>query len=261
MAADAERYVPVEPDGTLRDAAPNVAFMIHGLLSSRVEMGLSDDSAYEDDVNIYLAHLLCTYVQPPPSWHGYEYVSSYDSSVFEQVRHSTDARFKYTVYRANADHILMLMGIFHNPSGGRQTSLAAPLRIDDDTRAGRGKAYYDYASTYSACLHGRTSAITGVLGKLASGYERYLRLLGHLRVEYLNLIDRLGPGAMYRLERSVLALDLARARDAFLDAYAAWQRQPTPELCARLQQTAADLRRLDPEFRFELPEAPPHTAT
>jgi len=154
MAADTGWYVPVEPDGTLRAAAPNVAFMLHGLLSSRMEMGLADDGPGEDDVNIYLAHLLCAYVQPDPARLGHEYIAGYDSSVFEQVRHSTDARFKYTVYRANADHILMLMGIFDNAGGSRPTGLAAPLRLDDDARAGRGKAYYDYASTYSACLHG-----------------------------------------------------------------------------------------------------------
>ena len=261
MAADTGWYIPVEPGGAMRSAAPNVAFMIHGLLSSRVAMGFADDGPGEDDVNIYLAHLLCAYVQPAPARHGHEYVANYDSTVFEQVRQSTDTRFKYTVYRANADHILMLMGIFHNPAGGKPSALASPLRIDDDTRAGRGKAYYDYASTYSACLHGRSSAITGVLGKLAAGYERYLGLLGHLRGEYLHLIDRLGSGAMFHLEKSVLALDLARQRDVFLDAYAAWRQQPTPEAAAHLQRAAADLQRLDPEFRFELPESPPPTVT
>jgi hypothetical protein len=61
MAADTGWYVPVEPDGAMRAAAPNVAFMIHGLLSSRVAMGFADDGPGEDDVNIYLAHLLCAY--------------------------------------------------------------------------------------------------------------------------------------------------------------------------------------------------------
>ena len=255
MAADSGWYVPVEPEGGTGTAAPSVSFMLQGLLTSRIAMGFADEGPGEDDVNIYLAHLLCTYVQPEPVRRGHEYLALYDSSVFEQVRHSTDTRFKYTVYRANADHILMLMGIFHNAAGSKPTTLAPALRIDDDTRAGRGKAYYDYASTYSACLHGRSSAITAVLVKLAAGYERYLRLLGHLRGEYLHLIDRLGDGTLYHLERSVLALDLQRLRDAFLDAYAAWRQQPTPEALARVQRAAADIRRLDPDFRCDLPES------
>jgi len=82
-------------------------------------------------------------------------------------------------------------------------------------------------------------------------------LLAHLRSDYLNLIDRLGAGTMFHLERSVLVLDLARLRDAFLDAYAAWQRQPTSEATELVQRAAADLRRLDPDFRFDLPETPP----
>ncbi len=254
MPDESEWYVPVERTGSTGERVPSVSFMIHGLLSSRVETGMSEDQLAEEDVNIYLTHLLCDYARPQYQLRVREFISAYDTSVFERVRTSTNARFKYTVYRANADHILLMMGVFHNPSGGRPSALAAPLRLDDDAHVGRGKVYYDYAFTYSRSIHGRRSGITDVLGKLAAGFERYLRLLSHMRGEYLNLIDRLSVGELYHLERGAQVLELSRQRDAFLDAYAEWRREPTPERRVHLLQTVARLQQLDHDFRFELPE-------
>ncbi|HZL85294.1 MAG TPA: hypothetical protein VFD07_07965 [Candidatus Krumholzibacteria bacterium] len=252
MSDDNEWFVPVERDGATGESTPSISFMVHGLLSSRVQTGMSDEDRPEEDVNIYLAHLLSEYLRPQHSLRIQEYVSHYDSSVFERVRTSTNTRFRYTVYKANADHILMMMGVFHNPGGGRPSTL--PRRIDDETVLGRGRAYYDYAFTYSRCLHGRSSAITGVLGKLAFGFERYLRLLMHLRGEYLKLIDHLSPGDLFHLERGVLGIDVSKQRDLFLDAYVAWRRDPTPLHREQLLRQAAALHQLDPEFDFKLPE-------
>jgi len=256
VAEDADKYVPVESSGASGAATPSISFMIHALLSSRIHSGLGDDSPPEDDVNIYLTHLLCDYVHPETKRRGRQYLSTYDTSVFERVRSSTNTRFKYTVYRANADHLLMMMGVFHNPTGARPKALAAPLQVRGETHVGRGKAYYDYAFTYSRSLYGRSSGITDVLGKLAAGFERYLRLLSYLRAEYLHLVDQLSPGDLFHLERGVLALDLARQRDVFLDAWSDWKRAPTPEHQTELRQAATDLERLDPNFHFEVPAAP-----
>jgi hypothetical protein len=254
MSQDSGWYVPVDHSGTSGDSAPNVSFMIHALLSSRIQAGLSDDDSQEEDVNIYLTHLLCEFIRPAYHIRVRDYLSPYNSSVFEHVRTSTDNRFKYTVYRANADHILMMMGLFQNPSGSKSTPLMAPLQVDDSVHAGRGKTYYDFAFTYSRSLFGPSSGITDVLGKLAAGFERYLRLLEQMRGEYLHLVDRLSDGEIFHLERDIQALEIERQRNLFLDAYAEWRRDPTPERRVQLQQAAGALRRLDPSFRFDLPD-------
>ena len=255
MSDDNDRYLPVERTGSIGDAVPNESFMIHGLLSSRVHTGLSDDELVEDDVNIYITHLLCDYLRPQYHLRVREYVSPYDTSVFERVRTSTSTRFKYTVYKANADHILMMMGLFDNPTGNRPQALAPVLATDDSTHVGRGKAYYDYAFTYSRSLFGRQSGICDVLGKLAAGFERYLRLLAQVRSEYLNLIGHMSVGELYHLERGLHSMDLAEQRDTFLDAYADWRRDPTPEHHERLTEAFRRLQRLDPNFHFDLPQS------
>ena len=253
MAHDDDRYLPVERTGSSGDAVPCESFMVHSLLASRVQMGLSDDDVVEDDVNIYITHLLCDYLRPQYHLRMRAYVSPFDTSVFERVRSSTNTRFKYTVYKANADYILMMMGVFDNATGSRPQSVAPLLALDEGSHVGRGKAYYDYAFTYSRSLFGRHSGISDVLGKLAAGFERYLRLLGHLRGEYLNILDRMSVGEIYHLERSVNAQELEQLRDAFLDAYADWSREPTTAHQERLVAAKQRLQQQDPSFRFDLP--------
>ncbi len=255
MPYDDDSYLPVERGGPSGEAVPCASFMIHGLLASRVQTGLSDDELVEDDVNIYITHLLCDYIRPQYHLRMQKYVAAYDTSVFERVRTSTNTRFKYTVYKANADHILMQRGVFDSPTGNRPQAIAPALALEEGVHVGRGKAYYDYAFTYSRSLFGRHSGISDVLGKLAAGFERYLRLLAHLRGEYLNLIDRLSVGELYHLERSVNSQELQQLRDAFLDAYAAWRREPTPEHRERLAAAKQCLQQQDPGFRFDLPES------
>jgi len=255
VAQDYEWYVPVEREGTSGERATDVHFMIRALLASRVDTGMSsEDAPNEEAVNIYLAYLLRDVASPQYHERVQAYISAFDSSVFERVRQSTDTRLKYTVYKANADHILLMMGLFQNPRGQRPVALPEELRIDDGVHLGRGKAYYDFAFTYGSSLFGRSSGIAAVLGTLSEGFPRYVKLLEHMRGQYFNLIARISEGEMFHLQRSVAAGDLPALRDQFLDAYADWRREPTAERRALLLETAARIEAIDPEFHFQLPE-------
>lgn len=255
MSEHFESYVPVERDGSSGDPRSAVYFMIRGLLSSRVESGMSDDDGpSEEDVNVYLTHLLCDFLKPAYHERANQYVSSHDTSVFEQVRNTTDTRLKYTVYKTNADHILMMTGLFQNADGQMPHAVQEPLRIDDETHLGRGKAYYDFAFTYSQSLFGRSSAIAGVLGKLSQRFERYVRLLTYMRIDYMNLVDRMSVGDAYHLQRELCTPDLAALRNDFLDSYRNWHDEPTAEHRAQLARAAARLHEADPSFRFDFPE-------
>ena len=254
MPENYESYIPVERDGSSGEPQSNVYFMVRGLLSSRIESGISDDDGPpEEDVNVYLTHLLCDFLRPEYHERANQYVSPLDTSVFEQVCNTTNKRIKYTVYKTNADHILMMTGLFQNVDGGPPRAPEA-LRISDESHLGRGKTYYDFAFTYSRCLFGHTSGITSVLNKLSNRFERYVRLLTYMRVDYLNLIDRMGAGEEYHLQRELRAGCVDGLRNEFLDAYGIWQREPTAAHRALLQNVAARLQDADPSFEFELPE-------
>jgi hypothetical protein len=255
MQDDVQRYIPVRNDGTSGEPESRASFMIRGLLSSRLEVGLPTDSRIEEeDVNIYLTHLLCSYVDPGYFLRIAKYLSAYDSTLFERVQYSTSVRLKYTVYKTNADHLLMSIGVFNNPAGRRPDVLPVPLQPAEELHVGRGKTYYDFASTYGQSVFGRSSAIADVMGKLSVGFEKYVKILSHMRGEYLNFVERMSEGELYHLQQSAQTEGLGALHNEFLDLYSEYRRNPSPELRARLVATAERLQRLDPSFQFELPE-------
>jgi hypothetical protein len=247
-----ERYNPVEPDGTVRGSEDRTGFMLRCLLATRTDIGLpSDDDGSEQDVNIYLARLLSAYADPRYCMRVGNYIAAHDSVVFEKVQHSPSKRFRYSVYRINADHLLMAIGVFANPRGRRPDSRPAVLRSDDSAHVGRAKTYYDFASTYSQCVFGRTSGVADVLGKLAAGFERYVRILATMRGEYLGFVGRLSEGEIYHLERAAQHEGLEALRDEFLDRFSEWKRTGTTEAHQRLVAVVERLQRADPDFRVD----------
>ena len=250
MQEDLQHFVPVQRDGASGEPQTNAYFMMRALLTSRVDLGLPSDADDEEhDVNIYLTHLLCDYVEPRRYARIAPYLAPYDTSIFERVQHSRSPRVRYTVYKANADHLLMTIGVFQNP-GGRSRPLPAPLQEPPVQAMGRAKAYYDFASTYGGDVFGRGSAVADVMGKLSTRFENYVRLLSHVRSEYFNLVARLGEGEIYHLEHETNARALVVRRDAFLDALATYRKAPSTETRAQLVAAVERLRLLDPQFEF-----------
>lgn len=246
-------YIPVDAHGAASDAASTSAFVAHCLLSSRLDAGLPTEDSADEDVNIYLVHLLTAYADPCFRLRVAGYLSAYDQDVFERAQRSRSRRLCYAVYRANADHLLLSVGIFRNPTGDRVHHRPAVFQIRDEVYVGRGKAYYDFASTYSNTIFGRSSGVSEVLNKLALRFETYVQLLSHMRSEYLNFVDRMTEGEIYHLQKASQELGTMGLQDAFLDAYSAYKRQPTPEGRARLVSLAEELHRVDPHFDFEMP--------
>lgn len=246
-------YIPVG-DGQPQDAVASEHFILQSLLSSRVETGLCDENLPdEEDVNVYLTHLVCGWIDPRKQVHQTGYLRSFDHETFEQVQQSTSSRLKYTVYRANADHLLILLGIFDNAQAKRPSS--HELQLPRESYMGRARTYYDFASTYSRLIYGKNSAVPHVLGKLASNFHDYVRLLTHMRSEYLNLISHLSDGSLYHLQEGVAAQMVTVSYDRFLDALAEWRDNPNTENRDCLQSIADRLKQVDPDFRWEFPES------
>ncbi|MBD3235606.1 MAG: hypothetical protein GF330_02750 [Candidatus Eisenbacteria bacterium] len=258
----------VDLKGTSRDLKPTYHFMMKCLLYSRMETGLvSNKDYYDEDVNVYIAHLLNSFIKPDYIERAKGYLSKYDTEVFGRLADSRDARLKYTLYKTNADFLLVSLGIFDNPAAGDPQGggkLVSPERRlfqpTEEAYVGRGKTYYRFAYTYSQQIHNPRAAITEVLEKLSVGFEKYLRILAHMRGEYLNLLDRLSGGDIYHLQRTVSEADrnedLHAKQDRFLDLYSEWKRSGDPEVRAEIETLASDIRALDPSFTFELPREP-----
>ncbi|MBM3287395.1 MAG: hypothetical protein FJY88_08620 [Candidatus Eisenbacteria bacterium] len=258
-----QQYVELPASRT--DFRPTYHFMMKCLLYSRMETGLlSNQDFYDEDVNVYLAHLLDSLIQPEHMEQARRFLSPYDTEVFRRLSTSKDARLKYTIYKTNADFLLISLGIFDSPETAL-TEAPAPQNPDrefyrptEEASIGRGRTYYRFAYTYSQMVHGRNAAISDVLEKLSVGFEKYLRILAHMRGEYLDLLKRLSSGEIYHLERVANGeqreKEIREKHDQFLDLYIDWKKTGAEDTKARIIRLIKEIRFLDPDFNFQIPE-------
>jgi hypothetical protein len=239
-----------------RDLQPTYYFMINCLLYSRMETGLvSNQECYDEDVNVYLAHLLHSFINPEFVDQSRRFLSKYDTDVFRRLSSSTDARLKYQIYKTNADFLLISIGIFDNPLAAGGTRRGQP---SEEAYVGRGKTYYHFAYSYAQQVHRKNAGVAEVLEKLSVGFDKYIKILSHMRGEYLDLMKRLSQGEVYHLERSVdehAQQELLRLKqDELLELYSAWKTQPDPQTTEDLERVVSEIQQLNPSFKFELPK-------
>jgi len=247
----------VDLKDTSRDLQPTYFFMVNCLLYSRMETGLvSNQDFYDEDVNVYLAHLLHSFINPEYVEQSKKFLSKYDTDVFRRLSNSTDARLKYQIYKTNADFLLISIGLFDNPVMAE--AARAKLQPSEEAYIGRGKTYYHFAYSYSQQMHRKNAGVSEVLEKLSVGFEKYIRILSHMRGEYLDLLKRFSQGEVYHLERSIdehSRNELLRVKqDELLELYSAWKTEPTREAEESLERVVSEIRQINPDFKFQLPK-------
>jgi hypothetical protein len=253
-AMNPRHYVDLKE--TTRDLQPTYYFMINCLLYSRMETGLvSNQDFYDEDVNVYLAHLLHSFINPEYVEQSKKFLSKYDTDVFRRLAHSSDSRLKYLIYKTNADFLLISIGLFDNPAAAAGNRRHQP---SEEAYIGRGKTYYHFAYSYGQQVHRKNQGVAEVLEKLSVGFEKYIRILSHMRGEYLDLMKRLSQGEVYHLERSMdehSQQELLRVKqDELLELYTAWKEQPSREAEENLERIVSEIKRINPDFKFQLPK-------
>lgn len=226
-------------------------FLLDALLRSRVACGFeSKGDSRDEDVNVYLVHLLSSLVGAPALG---AVTADRDIDVFAQVRDSMDPRFKSLVYRVNADHLLLTSGLF--------SSMPAHRDRQGRRRIGRGKAYYHYASLFQERLRSGSPAFAHVLHLLSCDFEGYVDVLFHMRGEYFHLYERLTDADLPQPldpadvdTEAALPGSVTDLRDRFLDAWTAWQETGNAAALRALEEAAARLSAVDPDFEFERPQ-------
>ncbi|MFH1754397.1 MAG: hypothetical protein ABIA59_01725 [Candidatus Latescibacterota bacterium] len=242
--------------GNHREIEPDFFFMMNCLLYSRMETGNpSNHDFYDEDVNVYIANLLCSFMNPDYHRRAKKYISPYDLNLFEKIKDSSDVRLKYTIYKTNADFLLISIGIFRN--GDADCSSTSPFaNRSEEAHMGKGKAYYQFAYSYSQSMFRKPTAISEVLEKLSRGFENYVEILSHMRGEYFNILDRLSNGEVYHLERSIDKYktndELKTLQDRFLDVYSEYQKSKDPDLKAELERLVKIIQKLDESFYFRI---------
>jgi len=240
-----------------REIEPDFYFMMNCLLYSRLETGNpSNHDFYDEDVNMYLASLLTSFMNPEYHERSKKYLSRYDTSLFSKIQDSSDVRLKYTIYKTNADFLLISIGIFKNPDRSRPTVENGLFNNNEEAYMGRAKAYYQFAYSYSQSVFRKATAVSEVLEKLSRGFEQYVQILSHMRGEYLNILDRLGQGDIYHLERSIDSFtcekELKDLQDRFLDLYSEYMKSKDENLKNEVKSLAKKIQQIDESFRFKI---------
>ena len=228
--------------------------MMDSLLDTRRESPFPTSADFfDEDVNVYLASLLTSHVYDGGKATAH-LVMPYDVSLFEAAARESEPRRRFELYRANADHILVRMGIFDNPSGRRPCS-APHMSMSREGWLGRGSAYYRLAWASAMETFRRPTAVGDVMEKLSSAFERYVGVLSGMRSSRLGIVPRLSDGSIFHLGRSVLEEDrkkeTALLYDRFLDRWNEYRASGDPGARKDLEEITGMLREADPSFDFD----------
>jgi hypothetical protein len=239
------------------DVQTSYFFMLNCLLHSRVQTGLeSNTERYDEDVNIYLAHLLNSHIDPKYLVRCADLIGRDDVDVFRMIDDCETDRQRYEIYRANADYLLMSVAIF-DVFDERHCHHRSVFHVPKTVYITRAASYYTLASSYATKLGRGSTALTETLQKLSDGIESYVRILMYMRGQYLSFIKRYSEGELFHLERSMEDIRKAELieerRNEFLDVYHAWMNTHDDDLKDRLSESARLLREVDPSFEFKVP--------
>ncbi len=231
--------------------APASLFTVSCQLYSRVETALEPGrDPFDENVDAHLQCLLRAFEDPGTVSATRHVLPAFEAEAFRQLEACSDGRLKCLTCRTDSDFLVLSVGIFQHQPDPRQKRFPP----SEDASIRRGKAYYRFSYSYSQLLHRGDSALAEVLEKLSVGFEKYLRILSHLRGEYFDLGAQLERGEFHFLERAVSEearrMQLKEKEDRFLETYAEWRRTGEEELKESLRNQADAIRELKPDFKF-----------
>lgn len=237
------------------DVQTSYFFMLNCLLHSRVQTGLeSNTEFYDEDVNVYLAHLLNAHIDPKYLLRAGRLICLDDSELFRMIADCETDRQRYEIYKANADHLLMSVAVF-DVFDERHRHHKSTFHIPKTVYIARAAAYFAAASSYATRIGRGTTPISETLAKLSESMESYVTILLYMRGQYLNFIRRYSDGELFHLERSIDDIRkeevIEQRRNEFLDIYHAWMNTREDDLRERLDESAQLLREVDPTFEFD----------
>jgi hypothetical protein len=258
-------YYPLEADRPQPGPSavrPTAEFLMRCLLGARKEAALpSNESGYDEDVNVYLVGLLTRFLTPDYHAEARRYLHTSDLDLSREASLTHDDRLRFRLYQTNADHLLLAIGLFRHVEGMHHPGNAL-THHEPEQFIHRGGVYYLIASSNLRRLRRRPTAPEIAMRKLGDGFGDYVTILRRVRSSYFHLTESIGEGTLYHLSRrppdpalvTISSQDLQGLYDGFLDAFSAWKHEPSPAALAAVRAAAQRLREADPDFTFALPE-------
>ena len=217
---------------------------------SRLETGLEtlDEPDYvefegrkvdfcEDFVNVYLVDILTSFAKPSHQARIAGFLSDYDTDLIQRIEASPrDTRQKFELYKANADTLLLVGGIF-DPRGERE----------EETN--KARHYYSFAASYLRNLRmGQLTPNVLTLKKISGGFDRYIRILRHMAKHHFHITPMFNEGELLEFSRDI---EYDCTMDQFLEACSQWKSTKDDSVKQRAIDLAARLTELNPDLDTE----------
>jgi len=233
-----------------RDSA--VAFLLDALLRSRSACQFSSNSEelFDEDVNIYLAHLLFAASLPDYQRAVQRYLSPHVSDLTDLVERNDDRIIRYFIYKVNADHLMIHLGIFKDLEGRTY------FQKTPEQYSSMAQNYYEQAASYNRRIYRRRTAIGSVLEKLAHRFNRYQLVLRSVRKDFFRFTNQFNDVDFGKFCEDISRYEQQEKKnhaiDSFLDLYAEWIRTKDARIRSELAHWARRLKEIDPGFSFPL---------
>ena len=246
----------MEPDPSYYDISKEekesaIGFLLHSLLQTKVtHVSEADRRPQDEDVNIYLAHLLFAVATPRYQELAARYRCGNASDLMTLLQETRDPYVKYFIYKVNADHLLVDQGIFRT----EDVHLSALIRRSETHHAKTAQSYYEQAREFNRRIYKRETAVGEVLRKLAKDFLFYRDILRHVRRDYFTFINHFEDTEFKRFVTDLTAYEkeerLRSAYDRLLDLYLEHQRTRDERVLRKLNELAREIQKLDPTFRL-----------
>lgn len=235
-----------------RDSA--IRYLLGTIINARKEANFpSNYYTFDEDVNIYLAHLLFAISLPEYHEMADPYLSMESSDVLNKVRETEDRTIRYFIFKVNADHMMVHTAIFNDLSAKH------PYRFfNRPAKHYRelAKLYYDQAAAYHRRIYRKQTGVGDVLEKLSRYFEYYQNVLKIARREYFNFINGFRDQVFLEFLSEMRNYEKEAQKriqmDVFLDLYAQWLRFRDPQIRQQLEKVVEELKALDPNFQFDV---------
>ena len=229
----------------------SISFLLSVLLKSRIACQLSsNDGRFDEDVNIYLAHLLFAASLPDYQNAIRRYISKNVSEITDLIQQNEDRIVRYFIYKVNADHLMIHLGIFKNLENSRHSYGKTEQQFSS-----MAQSFYKQAAIYNRKIYRRETAVGSVLEKLAGSFEKYQKILQCARNEFFHFSNHFHDEEFQKfcsdVNRYEKEVKLNEAIDQFLDCYAEWIRNRGIKAKLSLITYAQRLKEIDPQFSFD----------
>ena len=240
------------PDVSKKESAINR--LLDSLINARKKAKFpSNAQGFDEDVNLYMAHLLYAMSMPNYTSITEQYISFYNAEVRVLADMAEDKYLKYFILKVNADNLLIHLGIFQDLA---QRKHKKDKQKDIDAYVNDAQEFYMSAAQLNKKIYRRKTAIADVLSKLAKNLPSYVKVLFYLRKDFFLFLNRYEDSEfctfLDHMKRYEKKMEFEQKQNLFLDLYSQWLKRKSSMLRSKINNICHELHELDPTFKFKL---------